>query len=152
MPRDLIDDESALVQVMAWCRLATSHYLNQCGLISMTPHGITKPQWVNQLTILVLKLEYFGWTRLLQWQLMPWLLASPGHQQPWYWLYRIGQGHCPPWGKISAAASTQRGKMIEMETHVHICFGSALVQVMACCLTAPSHYFSLCWPIRPIDI
>ena len=21
---------------------------------------------------------------------MPWLLASPGHQQPWYWLCRIG--------------------------------------------------------------
>ena len=22
---------------------------------------------------------------------MPWLLASPGHQQPWYWLCRIGR-------------------------------------------------------------
>ena len=24
------------------------------------------------------------------WLLMPWLLMSPGHQQPWYWLHRIG--------------------------------------------------------------
>ena len=27
MPRDLTDDKSTLVQVMAWCRQATSHYL-----------------------------------------------------------------------------------------------------------------------------
>ena len=25
------------------------------------------------------------------WLLMPWLLVSPGHQQPWYWLCRIGR-------------------------------------------------------------
>ena len=30
-------------------------------------------------------------TRSLSWLLMPWLLASPGHQQPWYWLCRIGR-------------------------------------------------------------
>ena len=30
MPQDLTDDKSTLVQVMAWCRQATSHYLNQC--------------------------------------------------------------------------------------------------------------------------
>ena len=30
MPLDLTDDKSTLVQVMAWCRKATSHYLSQC--------------------------------------------------------------------------------------------------------------------------
>ena len=30
MPMSFIDDKSTLVQVMAWCRQATSHYLNQC--------------------------------------------------------------------------------------------------------------------------
>ena len=30
MPQDLTDDKSTLVQVMAWCRQATSHYLSQC--------------------------------------------------------------------------------------------------------------------------
>ena len=30
IPLDLTDDESILVQVMAWCRQATSHYLSQC--------------------------------------------------------------------------------------------------------------------------
>ena len=29
-----------------------------------------------------------GLTRSISWLLMPWLLTSPGYQQPWYWLYR----------------------------------------------------------------
>ena len=43
------DDKSTLVQVMAWCRQATSHYLNQCRPRSPTPYGVTGPQWVNSL-------------------------------------------------------------------------------------------------------
>ena len=49
MPPDLTDDKSTLVQVMAWCRQATSHYLSQCWPRSMSPNGITRPQWVNSL-------------------------------------------------------------------------------------------------------
>ena len=49
MPWDLTDDKSTLVQVMASCRQATSHYLSQCWPSSMTPYGITRPQWVNAL-------------------------------------------------------------------------------------------------------
>ena len=44
MPQDLTDDKSTLVQVMARCRQATSHYLNQCWLRSPTPYGVTRPQ------------------------------------------------------------------------------------------------------------
>ena len=47
MPRDLTDNKSTLVQVMAWCRQATSHYLSQCWPSSMSPYGVTRPQWVN---------------------------------------------------------------------------------------------------------
>ena len=36
MPTVLID-KSTLIQGMAWCRQATSHNLNQCWLISMSP-------------------------------------------------------------------------------------------------------------------
>ena len=43
----LTDDKSTLVQVMAWCRQATSHYLSQCWPRSMAPYGITRPHWVN---------------------------------------------------------------------------------------------------------
>ena len=34
---------------MAWCPQATSHYLSQCWLKSLSPYGITRPQWVNSL-------------------------------------------------------------------------------------------------------
>ena len=47
MPWDLTDNKSTLVQVMAWCRQATSHYLSQCWPSSMSPYGITRPQRVN---------------------------------------------------------------------------------------------------------
>ena len=47
MSLNLTDDKSTLVQVMAWCRQATSHYLNQCWPRSMSPYVVTRPQWVN---------------------------------------------------------------------------------------------------------
>ena len=47
MSLDLTDDKSTVVQVMAWCHQATSHYLSQCWPRSMSPHGVTGPQWVN---------------------------------------------------------------------------------------------------------
>ena len=48
VPRDLTDDKSTLVQVMAWCHQATNHYLGQCWPSSMSPYGVTRPQWVNE--------------------------------------------------------------------------------------------------------
>ena len=51
LPRYLIDDKSTLVQVMAWCRQATSHYLGQCWPRSMSSYGVTRPQWVKCLLI-----------------------------------------------------------------------------------------------------
>ena len=40
-------DKSTLVQVMAWCPQAASHYLSQCWPRSLSPYGITRPQWVK---------------------------------------------------------------------------------------------------------
>ena len=42
MSLDLTDDKSTLVQVMAWCHQATSHYLSQCWPRSLSPYGITR--------------------------------------------------------------------------------------------------------------
>ena len=54
MSLDLTDDKSTLVQVMAWCRQATSHYLNQSWPRSLPPYGVTRPQWVNDELLLLL--------------------------------------------------------------------------------------------------
>ena len=47
MSLDFIDDQSSLVQVMAWCRQATSHNLSQCWPRSLPPYVVTMPEWVN---------------------------------------------------------------------------------------------------------
>ena len=61
MSLDFIDDQSTLVQVMAWCRQATSHYLSQYWSRSMSPYGVSRPQWVNTLTaLLLLVLTHWG--------------------------------------------------------------------------------------------
>ena len=49
MPQDLTDVNSKLVQVVAWCHQAPSHYLSQCWLSSMSTYGVTRGQWVITL-------------------------------------------------------------------------------------------------------
>ena len=41
------NEKSALVQVMAWCRQATSHYLDQYWPRSMSPHGVPDHKMLN---------------------------------------------------------------------------------------------------------
>ena len=41
------NQKSTLVQVMSWCHQATSQYLSQCWLRSLSPCGTTRPHWVK---------------------------------------------------------------------------------------------------------
>ena len=65
-----------------------SHYLNQWWLVYWRIY--VSPS-LNELTLSVRGPSYLGLTRSISWLLMPWLLTSPGHQQSWYWLCRIGR-------------------------------------------------------------
>ena len=47
MSLDFTDDQSTLVQVMAWCHQATSHCLTQCWPRSLSPSGVTRSQRVK---------------------------------------------------------------------------------------------------------
>ena len=47
MPQHLTDHHSTLVQVMAWCRQATSPYLSQCWPRSLSPYDVVRPQLVK---------------------------------------------------------------------------------------------------------
>ena len=47
MSLDFTDAQSTLVQVMAWCRQATSHYPSQCLPRSLSLYGVTRPQCVK---------------------------------------------------------------------------------------------------------
>ena len=111
---DLINDKSTLVQVMAWCRQATIHYLSQCWPRSMSPYGVTRPQWVNISTS----------TLSSPTCIIHLLMASSG-----------------------AINSLRPSDAIWRHRS-----GSTLAQVMACCLTAPSHYLNQCWLTISEDI
>ena len=68
MSLDFTDDQSTLVQVMAWCHQATSHYLrSQCWPRSLLPYKVTRPQWVN------LAMVYGLWSCYL---LFLWILCN----------------------------------------------------------------------------
>ena len=47
MSLDFTDDQSILVQAMAWCRQATRHYLCHCWPRSLSPYGVTRPRLFN---------------------------------------------------------------------------------------------------------
>ena len=49
------NEKSPLFQVTAWCRQMTSHYLSQSWPNSMSPYGITGPQWVWTLGLYSLR-------------------------------------------------------------------------------------------------
>ena len=65
MPLDLTDDKSTLVQVMAWCCQATSHYLNQCWPRSPMLYGVTRPQWVNTTHVIYCQIPHIRCTKYL---------------------------------------------------------------------------------------
>ena len=83
MPQDLTDDKSTLVQVMAWCCQATSHYLSQCWPRSMLPLGVTRPQSVNSLSKWGIWQHRSGSTLA---QVMACCLAAPNHFLNQCWL------------------------------------------------------------------
>ena len=48
MPQNTHDDKSRLVQEMAWCHQAASHYLSQCWYRStMLPYDVTRSKWIT---------------------------------------------------------------------------------------------------------
>ena len=47
MSPDFTNNQSTLVQVMAWYCQTTSHYLSQCWPRSLSLYGVTRPEWVN---------------------------------------------------------------------------------------------------------
>ena len=74
MPLGLTDDKSTLVQVIAWCHQATSHYLRQCWPRSMSSNGTTRPQWVN----VVWNHAFYPYSsRLLHSLFRPWCWGRP---------------------------------------------------------------------------
>ena len=80
---NMTDDQSTLVQVMAWCHQATSHYLSQCWPRSLTPYGITRPQWVK---LVIFKIKDSSE------ELFPWNCSNLNATRPHWLIINIGSG------------------------------------------------------------
>ena len=46
-----LNAKSTLVEVMAWCRQATSHHLSPCWPRSLLTYDIIRPQWINNTNL-----------------------------------------------------------------------------------------------------
>ena len=57
-PQNPLDVMSTMVQVMAWCHQATSHYLSQCWPRSMLPYGVTSQNELDKSS------TYWGWDKM----------------------------------------------------------------------------------------
>ena len=116
---------------MAWCRQATSHYLTQCWPRCMLPYGVTRPQWVNLNSNFS---DIWG--------------TSPS----FFIHHFIHHNHKK---KLSDFIFSVMLNMFIMtfnslrpsDTIWRQRTGSTLAQVVACCLTTPSHYMNQCWLI-----
>ena len=140
MPLDLTDDKSTLVQVMAWCRQATSHYLSQCWPRSMSPYGITRPQWVNSLRPTDIYIYIYISKRLCFGPLLKqmWLNQAKDSLRQWIngWNMLSTQVHinqvglnCMTWQWAIQHTTDRPG-----ELHMYPIPWSSLTQLMACCL------------------
>ena len=84
VPVALIDNKPVSVPVVARQRAGEKPQTEP-----MMTKYVLSDRWMLIKTLNVRGPSYLGLTRSISWLLMPWLLTSPGHQQPWYWLYRI---------------------------------------------------------------
>ena len=118
MSQNLTDNKSTLVQVMAWCRQATSHNLNQCWPRSPTPYGVTRPQCVKGLDCV--------WHKSAR--------SVPSHYLMW-------------WQNMATSCRADVNSLGPSDAIWWQKTESTLAQVMPCCLTAPSHYLNRYWLI-----
>ena len=70
-----------------WSRGIRNRCINLVGLLWSVPRVVTvNPSYAETIIF------WDSWNNTRRWWLlMPWVLMSPGHQQPWYWSYRINK-------------------------------------------------------------
>ena len=103
----LIDVMSTLVQVVVWCRQASSHYLSQCWPRSMSTYGVTRLQWMNSLRHSDAYMRLWAWPSLVQ-MACRWLgdklLSEP----------MLHYCQLDPWEQISENAFENVGHFVSM--------------------------------------
>ena len=77
--RNLLMAKSTLIQVMAWCCQAKSHYLSQCWCRSLSSYGIARTQWVKlrkHWSIFVFSIISQNWDGIDSWNPSSWMKST----------------------------------------------------------------------------
>ena len=119
-----VESGSILAQVMACCLVAPSHYLKQCRLLicKVLWHS-TESNFAMSAQAMILYNEFGNYT---------FKIIATSHRGQW--VEKLS---------IVRVNSLWPGDAIWRHRSV-----STLVQVMACCLMAPSHYLNQYWLIK----
>ena len=141
---------------MAWCHQATSHYFSQCWPRSMSPYGVTGPQWVNTI---IDHDTFWHHNRSFAkaWQ--------TSHMIGSFWMREGGQSSSPHIQNLAvtfetlwlfsalATCHTKQFFLVLTLTHwaqvMHICISklTSLVQIWLVTWSVPRHYLNQCWNI-----
>ena len=108
MLQDLTDEKSTLVQVMAWCHQAASHYLSQCWPRYLSPCGVPRPQWVMWCV---------GWRCDFPWKCI--IFIAYRMQRPK--LAELSETKRPKYNVYGIDFSLQKQKLKHMEIFWNIC-------------------------------
>ena len=156
---------STLVQVMACCLTVPSHYPNQCWLIirstDIHPRAISERIQQPSITEIILKITSKisfkspkgQWVNVhiqpcttstaINFHYAPYLLSTPaGCRNP---LYKFNNTTRPKQNRRYCLCTRHFNTLWPSDAIWRHGSGSTLAQVMAWCLTAPSHYLIQCW-------
>ena len=128
-------DSSTLVQVMAWCRQATSHCLSQCWPRSMSPYGVTWSQWVNGLHCTFSQLLTRTCPCGRRWNVAPTTARRVLCGRWWTWLLIMAVCETPP--SIDASRSlmsvrdTSTSEWAKKQKIPHSHYGDKMMLVMS---------------------
>ena len=85
-----------------------------------------------------LRPKYFERIRSVQRLLIPWLLMSPGHKQPWYYLCRISMPLSSMRKDFNFQHHIIARSIYEMKCKLHICWNSAqLIHIAMLAILGP---------------
>ena len=77
--------------IFRWLSASLKNKYGLSGLWIINTLQSDSTWYIHCLTLNVRGPSYLGLTRSVSWLLMPWLLASLGHQQQWYWICEISK-------------------------------------------------------------
>ena len=102
---------------------------------------------LDKWIVMVLIQKYSARTRPIPWLSMPWLLASPGHQQPWYWLCKINQFLSSTRMDVCITAVLRQLREMVENANIHI-YSKILLMIwwsMGIKELVPSNYLNQWW-------